>query len=161
MPSLVPLPAAGSALCCVSLRGSYCTSLHTSSEAHRNSHPQPAEHRSRLFPKGSKASPKIKGPQAGQSTFIFSYKEKVFQGTFSEQEPPPKQEGSCREGAVGYRQLRAALSCTQRAPRTGAHLQPLGQSQHSRAQSAQRIAALYVLCLYLSGNREVPHQREL
>lgn len=71
----------------------------------------------------------MRGPQAGLSTFIFSYKEKIFQGNFSEQEAPPKQEGSCSEDAVG---IQTAQSCCSQVP-------PLCPKDRSTPRAAQLL----------------------
>lgn len=117
--------------------------LSTHRQRHTETNPQPAQHRSRLFPKGSKASPKIGGPQAGQSTLIFSYKEKVFQGTFSEQEPPPEQEGSC----CG---VQRAPSCSELSPGTGAQLVPASVPS-TAGLSVLRASALHEPGVHLAG----------
>lgn len=98
------------------------------------------------------ASPKIRGPQAGQSTFIFSYKAKVFQGTFSEQEPPPRQEGICREGVQTAQSCCSQLHPLCTTDRSTARPLPLGQPSSAGFWS-DRTAALHMPCVYPIGNR--------
>lgn len=96
----------------------------------------------------------MRGNQAGLSTFHFSYKKKVFQGTFSEQKPPPKREGSRSKDAVGVQTAQSCCSqlhplcTTDRNIARAAHLLTLGQPNTTRLslvrQNRSPVRAMHV-----------------
>lgn len=108
----------------------------------------------------------MRGNQAGLSTFHFSYKEKVFQGTFSEQKPPPKREGSCSKDAMGVQT--AQICCSQLHPlcttdrniARAAHLLTLGQP-NTTGLSLVRQNHSPAHAMQVSHRKQVPYQREL